>query len=53
MPWLFKIAASFSEVIGQTVELNTNTIINNDQEAYMDKSDPEVFEGRIATLDTL
>jgi hypothetical protein len=30
-----------------------NTIINNDQEAYMDKSDPGVFESGVTTLDTL
>jgi hypothetical protein len=30
-----------------------NTIIINDQEAYMDKSDPGVLESGVATLDTL
>jgi hypothetical protein len=30
-----------------------DTTINNDQEAYMDKSDPGVFESGVATLDTL
>jgi hypothetical protein len=29
-----------------------NTTIDNDQEVYMDKSDPGVFESGVATLDT-